>query len=86
MRAVTAKKILTQARKNARTGKVAVRQEYDRLKKEHKSSTQHPKQKLSRRQKKRKGLNSYAMYGDMSPKPKAHKWRKLLPQIKKRKS
>jgi hypothetical protein len=50
MRAVTAKKLLKQARKNARTGKVVIRREYDRLKKELKQHTNNPKIKLTKRQ------------------------------------
>lgn len=86
MRAVRAKKILTQARKNGRTGKVDIQTEYDRLKKVHKSHTQTVNTKSTRRQERRKGLVVYGMEGKFSPKPKAHKWRQpIVKNIKNKK-
>jgi len=80
MRAVRAKKILVQARKNARTGKVASRKEYDRLKKEYKTHTQKVKQKLTARQERRKDI----VANEQKPavKSKAHRYPRVRIQTK----
>ncbi len=54
MNSKRAKLIMKQARKNSRTGKAIISQEYDRLKKEHKEHSQDVKQKPSPRQERRR--------------------------------